>query len=272
MAECFESLRHDAVTAVHYEHDDVGDVCTARTHGCKCGMARRIEEGDRVFLPVFIFVLNGVGADVLRDSARFAMGNPRFANRIHQRRLAVVHMAHENHDWCAVFQFVRLGSDLFFLGSRRRFDFLVGFVNSCSFFALLLFKFPAVLFANFCSDIRFDGLILVGEDAHAHQILDEVEGLQLHRSRQIFHDDRRLDVKNLFAALVHSGRRVRRKWRGYRLRRGYWLGGGVNARNFRQGDAVIKSGLNSLARLLRLFGTVNQRNSFCWLGWLGFFF
>ncbi len=59
-------------------------------------MARCIEEGD---LPVLRCHL--IGADVLRDSAGFLFGNARLANRIQQRRLTVIDVAHDRHDWSA---------------------------------------------------------------------------------------------------------------------------------------------------------------------------
>ena len=44
------------------------------------------------------FVIDRVSADVLRDSAGFARRDPRLANRVHQRRLAVIDVAHESDD------------------------------------------------------------------------------------------------------------------------------------------------------------------------------
>ena len=44
------------------------------------------------------FVIDGVSADVLGDSAGFARGDARLANRIHQRGLAVIDVAHERDD------------------------------------------------------------------------------------------------------------------------------------------------------------------------------
>ena len=43
-------------------------------------------------------VLDGVRADVLRDAARFAGRDARLANRIHERGLAVIDVAHEGDD------------------------------------------------------------------------------------------------------------------------------------------------------------------------------
>src|SRR5882724_1206683 len=43
-----------------------------------CGMARRVEKRD-----VRALVIDGVGADMLGDAARFARGNARLADRVH---------------------------------------------------------------------------------------------------------------------------------------------------------------------------------------------
>jgi len=70
---------------------------------------------------------------VLGDSARFAGSHPRLADRIHQRRLSVVHMAHESDDRAA-------DPEFFFLldnRGRRRDDDLLYFMNASAFFATL---------------------------------------------------------------------------------------------------------------------------------------
>ena len=54
------------------------------------GVSRKV-----IFCP---FVIDAVGADVLRDSAGFARGDARLANRVHQRSLAVIDVAHESDD------------------------------------------------------------------------------------------------------------------------------------------------------------------------------
>ena len=44
------------------------------------------------------FVIDRVGADVLGDAAGFARGDAGLADRVHQRGLAVVDVAHESDD------------------------------------------------------------------------------------------------------------------------------------------------------------------------------
>ena len=53
----------------------------------------RVEEHD-----VAVVDLHRVGADVLRDAARLALGDARRADRVEQRRLAVVDVAHDGDD------------------------------------------------------------------------------------------------------------------------------------------------------------------------------
>ena len=49
---------------------------------------------------VAAFVIDAIGADVLRDSASLARRDTRLANRVHQRCLAVINVAHERDDGC----------------------------------------------------------------------------------------------------------------------------------------------------------------------------
>ena len=63
-------LRHDAVVCGDDEDDDVGDARAAGAHHREGFVARRVEEND-----VAVVDLDGVGADVLGDAARFALGD-----------------------------------------------------------------------------------------------------------------------------------------------------------------------------------------------------
>jgi hypothetical protein len=92
----FERLRHDAVIGRNYQHYNVGGFGSARTHARECFVARRIEKtisrpkaGDSFLNCDF------VSADVLGDATRFASGHIGGANRIEQRGLAVIHVAHD---------------------------------------------------------------------------------------------------------------------------------------------------------------------------------
>ena len=63
-------------------------------------MTWRIEKSNRL-----AFVIDAVGADVLRNSAGFARSDARLPDRIHQRRLAVIDVAHESDDGRAGLEF-----------------------------------------------------------------------------------------------------------------------------------------------------------------------
>ena len=86
----FLRLRHDAVVGRDDQHDDVGDLRAARAHRRERLVARRVEERDHALRR-----LDVVGADVLRDAAGLAARDARAADRVEQRRLAVVDVAHD---------------------------------------------------------------------------------------------------------------------------------------------------------------------------------
>ena len=86
----FTRLRHDAVVGGHHQDDDVGDARATGTHHREGFVARGVEEHD-----VAVVHLHRVGADVLGDPAGLALRDPRRANRVEQRRLAVIDVAHD---------------------------------------------------------------------------------------------------------------------------------------------------------------------------------
>ncbi len=103
-------LRHDAVVGRDDQDDHVGDPGAARAHHREGLVARRVEEHD-----VAVAHLHRVGADVLGDAAGFALGDARLADRVEQRRLAVVDVAHDGDDRAACDQILGarfLGLDL----------------------------------------------------------------------------------------------------------------------------------------------------------------
>ena len=90
-------LRLDAVVG---GHDDDGDVRHAGAAGAHRGeglVAGRVEERHELAVVVHL-----VGADVLRDAAGLAGDDLRRADRVQQRRLAVVDVAHDRDDRRAV--------------------------------------------------------------------------------------------------------------------------------------------------------------------------
>ena len=94
VADRLDGLLHDAVIGGDDQHDDVGDVGAARAHRGKGLMARRVDEGDLLAAPQ----ADPIGADMLRDAAGFAARDIGLAQRVEQRGLAVVDMAHDGDD------------------------------------------------------------------------------------------------------------------------------------------------------------------------------
>ena len=90
----FNRLRHHAVVGRHHQYDDVRHPGAARAHRGKCGVARSVDEGD--LLAAF---RRGhlIGTDVLGDAAGLTGNHIGVAQRVEQRGLAVVNMAHHRH-------------------------------------------------------------------------------------------------------------------------------------------------------------------------------
>ena len=118
------------------------------------------------------FVIDAVGADVLGDPAGFARRDARLADRIHERRLAVIDVTHERDDRSARLEFFFLLDDR----RRRRDHDLLDLVHAAAFFAAFHFENESVLSANLCRDVGLDRLVRVGENVEViHQLLDELE-------------------------------------------------------------------------------------------------
>ena len=110
-----DRLRHHAVVGGDDDHDDVGDVGAAGAHRGERGVARRVDEGDRLAVLVHL-----VGADVLGDPAGLAGDDLGLADRVEQRGLAVVDVAHDRDHRRAV------GEVLVGVVVDRRLDRLLG--------------------------------------------------------------------------------------------------------------------------------------------------
>ena len=100
MVYCFDRLGLWPVIGSDNDHDDVGHVRAALTHFGERFMARRIEEGDRRF----VLHRHLIGANMLRDPARFFGYDRSAAQHVEQRRFAVIDMAHDRDDWRAGFE------------------------------------------------------------------------------------------------------------------------------------------------------------------------
>ena len=86
-------LRHDAVVGGDDQDGDVRDLRAAGAHGGERLVARGVQEGQ---LPAV--VLDLVRADVLRDAAGLGLDDRGLADRVEQRRLPVVDVAHDRDD------------------------------------------------------------------------------------------------------------------------------------------------------------------------------
>ena len=93
MVDRLVGLRLGAVVGGDDDHRDVGDLGAAGAHRRERLVAGRVEEGDRLAA-----VADLVGADVLGDPAGLAGGDLGRADRVEQRRLAVVDVTHDHDD------------------------------------------------------------------------------------------------------------------------------------------------------------------------------
>ena len=119
------------------------------------------------------FVIDRVGADVLRDAAGFARRDARLADRVHQRRLAVIDVAHESDDRRRA---VLSSSSFSMTGGGGATTTCSTLVNAAAFFAAFHFENEAVLLANLRRDFRLDRLVRIRENVEViHQLLDELE-------------------------------------------------------------------------------------------------
>ena len=91
VADRLDRLRHQPVVGRHHQHNDIGDIGAAHAHFGERFMARRIEEGDEI-APLG---LDLIGADMLGDAARLAAHHIGAAQRVEERGLAVIDMAHD---------------------------------------------------------------------------------------------------------------------------------------------------------------------------------
>src|SRR4051794_28618621 len=122
-------LRAHAVVGGDHDDRDVRRLGAAGTHGGERLVARRVQERD----DAAVVEMDLVGADVLRDAAGLARGHVRLADRVQQRRLAVVDVTHDRDHRRARLEVLvgvlehRLGRRV--LGGRDDVDLLVELVG-----------------------------------------------------------------------------------------------------------------------------------------------
>ncbi len=166
-----DGLRHHAVIGGDDQHHDIGGGGTARAHGGKGLMARRIQEGDGL--------AGGqgdlIGADMLGDATSLASRHIRMAQRVQQAGLAVIDMAHDGDDRRARLQ----------LGIRVLFA-LQAQLN-------VRIRDAADLVAEFGDDqlggIGVDGLGDGGHHAHFHQGAHHIAAGGGHAVGEFLHGD-----------------------------------------------------------------------------------
>ena len=105
---------------------------------------------------------------------------------------------------------------------RRRHHHLFHFVNAGPFFPALFFQNEPMALRNLGGDVRLDRLIDVGKNVEAHQLGNQLMRFQSKLCRQLLHNDRRLDVNDIFRlGFLFFGRNSRRRFRfGNRFRWG----------------------------------------------------
>ena len=211
-------------------------------------------------------MIYGVSADVLGNSACFTSRHTRLADRIHQRRLTVIDVAHEGDDRTARFEF------LFFFNNRRRRrdNYLFYLVNAGSFFTAFFFENEPVILRDFRRDVGFDCLIDVRENVKRHQLGNELVGFQTELDRELLHNNWRFDVNDVLRSRFGFGSSCFsfflvdcRSWLRFsslRRRRSWSLERCANPRDRRQHRRFLFD-LAVRNFLLRMF-LVDQRNAF----------
>ena len=172
MADRLDGLLHDAVIGGDDQHDDIGDIGAARAHRGKGLMAGRIDKGDLLAAPQ----ADAVGADMLRDAAGFAAGDIGLAQRVEQRGLAVVDMAHDGDHRRARLE--RLGQVL--LAAQPDLDIGLGDAPQA----------VSELGDDQLGGVGVDDLVDRRHHAHAHQRFDDVGGAFGHAVGQFLDGDR----------------------------------------------------------------------------------
>ena len=166
----FHRLRHDAVIGCNHQHHQVSDLCATCAHAGKRLVTWRIDKDN-----LAIVLLDGISADVLCDATRLASGDPGISNRVEQRCLAVVNVAHDGHHRSAAHQIGGVFGLDDFLG---RFLLVTDLVGGRAKFTRQLFR-----------ELYIQGLVNGGEGLLLHQLLDDQVGLDAELFRKLFNRD-----------------------------------------------------------------------------------
>ena len=172
----FDRLRHHSIIRRDHQNDDVGDLRTARPHRGKGRVARCIEEAQNLT----VVGCDLIGTDVLRDTARFAGLNLGFADRVKQRCLTVVNVAHDRDDRRTRDQIFRI----VFGFLDHVFNVSVGNTH----------HFVAEFLDDQLGCVSVDGFVLRDHHAVCHQCFDNGTNAFGHPVRQFGNHDRRRQV------------------------------------------------------------------------------
>ncbi len=181
-----DRLRHDALGRGHHEDHDVGDLGAARAHQREGGVARRVDEGDAALAQRDL-----VGADVLGDPARLARNHVGLADRVEQRRLAVVDVSHHGDDRRARLQVGGVAR------GRRLADHL-GFLEAD------VLYLESVLARDLAGRLEIELLVHRRHDAERHQAPLDLGGLGAELMRQLRHTDASLGAHESLGGLRRS--------------------------------------------------------------------
>ena len=182
-----DRLRHRAFGRCDHQHDQIRHRRAPGTHRGKGGVAGRIDEGEALAAR-----LDLIGADVLGDPARFALGHLGLTNRVEQRGFAMVDMAHHRDDG-------RAGDRVF-----RRFRFLCN--RRVEEFRLLeadVDGLEAHLSGDAFDGLEVDPLIDRDHDAERHQLALDGGRLQARLLRQLADADVAFDLDHPGLARCH---------------------------------------------------------------------
>ena len=167
-----DRLRHDAVVGGDHQDDDVGDLGAARPHLGERRVARRVDERHRLAGAE----VDLVGADVLGDAAGLVRRDVGMAQRVQQRGLAVVDVAHDGHHRRPRPQI--LGPVLDALEA----DLDVGLADPLG--------LMAELGDQQLRGVGVERLVDGRHDAHLHQLLDDIGAAHRHAVGELGHGDR----------------------------------------------------------------------------------
>jgi hypothetical protein len=167
---------------------------------------------------------------VLGDAARLSSGYPSLANRIEKRCFTMIDMAHEGNDGGSGFK----GFLFRFFRFFRNFNLNLMFMMAFRSIFLFSFKSKAMFFAEFGDRIELEGLVDIGKDLEAHQIGDDLEGLNAKERSEVLDGDRGLKMDDLLVGF----RRFRLLGSGFNGSWGAWLNWGW--RLFRDRSALYR--------------------------------